>query len=393
MLAPELQDQMITQQQQMFDNIAAQLKKLNQSQAVEVPQTPVADVPRIEHDPFSFTEEEKKEFSDKPVGLIPSVKTAIDRGFHVFPLLPKDKITLPGSHGFKDSKPPADPSALSPWNENPDLNIGIDLGASDLCVLDFDKPEAIPAWLNEVKTYKVRTAKGVHVYFRGARKTTKLYVDGNLVGDVKSQGGYVLASGSVHPSGAVYTVIDDSPIVPVPDISSLIRHESEYVNASVDGPPIPFGSHDTELFRIGCTMRNANMNYQEIRDALINICQRRCENYGSDYVDMCEKKAASACKYPVGQAAPSVLLGGKPVGQPAQNPTEALPLDWRSQFRNLSEMEQGDIVMIIDGVLQEGTCFIGADPGHGKTLVALAFAKAITLGEPLFEVVPPLVEI
>jgi hypothetical protein len=47
-------------------------------------------------------------------------------------------------------------------------------------------------------------------------------------------------------------------------------------------------------------------------------------------------------------------------------------------------MEQGDVVMIIDGVLQEGTCFLGADPGHGKTLVALAFSKAITLGEPLF---------
>jgi hypothetical protein len=47
-------------------------------------------------------------------------------------------------------------------------------------------------------------------------------------------------------------------------------------------------------------------------------------------------------------------------------------------------MEQGDIVMIIDGVLQEGTCFVGANPGNGKTLIALAFAKAISLGEPLF---------
>jgi hypothetical protein len=58
--------------------------------------------------------------------------------------------------------------------------------------------------------------------------------------------------------------------------------------------------------------------------------------------------------------------------------------EWRKQFRNLSEMEQGDIVMIIDGVLQEGTCFLGANPGNGKTLVALALAKSICLGEPLF---------
>ncbi len=47
-------------------------------------------------------------------------------------------------------------------------------------------------------------------------------------------------------------------------------------------------------------------------------------------------------------------------------------------------MEQGDITMVIEGVLQEGTCFIGANPGHGKTLVALAIAKAICLAEPLF---------
>jgi hypothetical protein len=37
--------------------------------------------------------------------------------FRVFPLTPKAKITVPGSHGFKDSKPPSDPSALAPWQQ------------------------------------------------------------------------------------------------------------------------------------------------------------------------------------------------------------------------------------------------------------------------------------
>jgi Bifunctional DNA primase/polymerase, N-terminal/AAA domain len=317
------------------------------------------------------------------LGLIPFVKAATEKGFHVFALTPKDKHPLPGSQGFKDSKAPNDPQVLLPWNEDPTRNIGIDLGASDLCVLDFDKPESIPAWLNEIRTLKVKTAKGVHVYFRGARKTTKLHVDGNVAGDLKSTGGYVLAAGSVHPDGPVYTVIDDSPIAGAPErISELVKHESERVNASGGGPPIPYGSHDTELFRIGCMLRNAGMNYVEVRDALVNICQRRCENHGSDYVDMCAKKAKQACKYPVGQASPMLVFDAAPAAQP---PGPA-PLEWRSQFRNLSEMEQGDIVMIIDGVLQEGTCFVGANPGNGKTLVALAFAKAICLGMPLFEI-------
>lgn len=58
---------------------------------------------------------------------------------------------------------------------------------------------------------------------------------------------------------------------------------------------------------------------------------------------------------------------------------------WRDSFRTIGEMDQGDPEMIIEGVLQaESTCFFGALPGHGKTLVALAFAKAICTGTPLF---------
>ena len=341
---------------------------------------PALDI-KIRNDPFSFTEEEVREFSRKPeLGLIPFVKAALDKGFHVFALTPKDKHPLPGSQGFKDSKPPSDPDVLTPWNQDPNRNIGIDLGASDLCVLDFDKPEAIPAWLNETKTYKVRTANGVHVYFRGARKTTKLYVDGSLVGDLKSQGGYVLSSGSVHPTGAIYSVIDDSPIAPLPDISGFIRQESSQVNASPDGPPIPFHSHDTELTRIAGVLRNAGFSEHKITEHLIDVCEKRCSGHGSDYRSMCAKIGHSIGQKPVGQAALPVIMGGKPLGQ--TQPAE--PTNWRSMFRNLSEMEQGDVVMIVDGVLQEGTCFIGANPGNGKTLVALAFAKAICLGEPLF---------
>lgn len=344
--------------------------------------------PPIEDDPFSFSPDEVKEFTAQPAlepGLIPFVKEAIDKGFHVFGLTPKDKVTLPGSHGFKDSKSPSDPLVLEPWNRDPNRNIGIDLGASDLCVLDFDQGEdKIPSWVRDTRTYKVRTAKGLHVYFKGARPTKKLYVNGVLVGDIKSAGGYVLASGSVHPDGPVYTVVDDSLIAPLPErVNELVCHDSERVNASTDGPPIPYGSHDTELFRIGCMLRNAGMNYEEIRDQLIKICERRCENHGHDFVDMCENKARSACKYPVGQASPTVLLDGNPIGQAAMaSPISQTPVDWRSNFKSIGELEKGDVRMLIDGFLPEGTIFLGGLPGEGKTLFALSIARALTTGTP-----------
>jgi hypothetical protein len=321
-----------------------------------------------------------KEFTAQPVvepGLIPSVKQAIDKGFHVFGLQPKEKKPLVGSSGFKDSKVPGDATVLVPWHQDPSRNIGIDLGASDLCVLDFDNPDGVPAWINAIRTYKVKTARGVHVYFRGARPTTGLFIDGAKVGDIKSMGGYVLAEGSVHPDGPIYTVIDDSKIIPLPDISSLVRRDKERVIASADGDPIPHGSHDTELTRIAGVLRNAGFNPAKIEEHLIDVCEQRCVGYGGDYRQMCSKIAHSIGRKPVGQVGPIPVIGK--VGE-----TKTDVSNWRSEFRNLSEMEDGDIVMIIDGVLQEGTCFLGANPGHGKTLVALAFAKAITLGEPLF---------
>jgi hypothetical protein len=291
-----------------------------------------------------------------------------------------EKKPLIGSSGFKDSRAPSDAAVLAPWNQDPSRNIGIDLGASDLCVLDFDDPNGVPAWVNAIRTYKVKTARGVHVYFRGARPTTGLFVDGAKVGDIKSIGGYVLAEGSIHPDGPVYTVIDGSEIVPLPDISSLVKRDKERVVASADGDPIPHGSHDTELTRIAGVLRNAGFNPTKIEEHLIDVCEQRCVGYGGDYREMCSKIAHSIGKKPVGQASLVPVFGGGAGSQTATTDVSG----WRSQFRNLSEMEDGDIVMIIDGVLQEGTCFIGANPGHGKTLVALAFAKAICLGEPLF---------
>ena len=342
----------------------------------------------IEDDPFSFSAEEAKEFATQPIdlGLIPSVKAAISKGFHIFGLTPKDKVTIPGSHGFKDSRGPDDALVLTPWNQDPNRNIGIDLGASDLCVLDFDKPESIPEWLNQTKTYKVRTGKGVHIYFRGARKTTKLYVDGNIVGDLKSTGGYVLAENSVHPSGAIYTVIDGSEIVDAPDrISELVKHDSERVNASTDGPSIPYGSHDTELFRTACSLRNAGLGEQKITELLIEVCEARCVGYGSDYKDMCRNKAKSACKYPVGQASPVLLIGGVPAGTApvasektadTQTPVVDDPSDNDSRFEMLGEAFD---TKVYEDVSRRFTPY--PDPGENDLISVLA--KKLVEGTPI----------
>jgi hypothetical protein len=72
-------------------------------------------------------------------------------------------------------------------------------------------------------------------------------------------------------------------------------------------------------------------------------------------------------------------MGG--VNLSKQVPVVPEPVVWRSQFRTVSELEQGDVRMLIRDFLPEGTVFIGGLPGECKTLFALALAKALTTGD------------
>lgn len=58
--------------------------------------------------------------------------------------------------------------------------------------------------------------------------------------------------------------------------------------------------------------------------------------------------------------------------------------NWRSQFRKVSELEDGGVRMLVTGLLPEGTSFIGGLSGQAKTLLALSLVKALTTGRPMF---------
>jgi hypothetical protein len=308
-------------------------------------------------------------------GMSPHAKAAVDKGFHIFPLAPKSKVPPRGSHGFQDSRAPSDPLVLEPWNQESNYNIGLDLGASNRTVLDFDKLESIPDWINAIRTFKVGTSRGVHVHFSGSRSSTGLFIDGVKVGDLQSIGKYVLAAGCVHPSGAKYTVIDDSPIIPLPDVSSLVKRESERVNASTDGPPIPHGHHDSELFRIGCMLRNAGMGYEQIKDNLVEICEKRCVDHGSDYVDMCERKAAQAAKYQVGKAGVRAVLGKAEPAKGSNSETNGRTL----RFVRGDSIVAKRLSWLWPGrILADKLNVFSGEPGVGKGMTTVDLAARLT---------------
>jgi len=61
------------------------------------------------------------------------------------------------------------------------------------------------------------------------------------------------------------------------------------------------------------------------------------------------------------------------------------PPKWRQQFRTVGQLESGGVQMLVEGFMPEGTCFIGALSGHGKTLIGLSLTKALTTGEPFLD--------
>ena len=107
----------------------------------------------------------------------------------------------------------ASPQELQLWFGGPRRNIGVVTGWNGLVVLDFDQRDAYDAWLGwthaaggraasiAAGTYRVRSARGVHVYLM-CDEPVESYQVGNI--DVKASWGYVLAPPSVHPSGHEY---------------------------------------------------------------------------------------------------------------------------------------------------------------------------------------------
>lgn len=109
------------------------------------------------------------------------------------------------------------------------INYAVVVGWQDLIVLDFDDMDKYNDWYlwalvqdDETDAYrvlqtafKVRSARGVHVYVSIPEKMNNAHIAGL---DIKAHG-MVLGPGSTHPSGAIYTA--QSPVINIPRVNSL----------------------------------------------------------------------------------------------------------------------------------------------------------------------------
>lgn len=133
-------------------------------------------------------------------------------------------ITIPAARGSKNPLVPwADiktyNEAMDNWqywgdgkpayHRVTDLNYACLTGPSGVTVIDYDTAD-FPDYGD--KTFKVRTPRGVHCYYRITDKQIGNSVNQERKIDVRGMGGIAILPGSVGSDGVVYSLLDSSPI-------------------------------------------------------------------------------------------------------------------------------------------------------------------------------------
>lgn len=269
----------------------------------------------------------------------------ITKNVPVIPLRPKTKVAFLSN--WNDIAT-TNQTQVDKWDEEfPEANGACVAHAvpDGVWFFEVDRPDILDKIQKETgqrmpDTFMVRSSPGRgHFYFKHTAASIEMGnaqaedKDGELW-SARADNRYVVAPGSFHPTtGKQYEIIRDIDIVPAPDWlvqwCKSQKTDSEKQPLSMDGAKIPRGAHDTTLTRIAGKLRQDGLEEESIYSAIVEVCEKRCENYGPDYRDMCRKIAKSICRYPVKEAG-QILLGGVPLGQPQ---VAATPQPDTAQFK------------------------------------------------------------
>lgn len=171
--------------------------------------------------------------------------TLLARGFALLPLGGKVPAydLLPVVNGKASWKPLVQRKAtaenVSAWfAHNPLINVGIITGKASggLIVLDFDRNPS-KKWLRShalPPTLRVKTARGRHCYYF---TETLLQSSAFEYGEIKAEGGYVVAPLSIHPTGEIYEweeffSLPETDIAPLPNWVNEISKRGQRVKQS-----------------------------------------------------------------------------------------------------------------------------------------------------------------
>jgi hypothetical protein len=304
---------------------------------------------------------------DGPPADLPAVLALAAHGWRVFPCRPRDKTPLVREWQHIAT---TGPEQIRAWYaEYPACNWGIATGrASGTWVLDVDGAQgtaslkalvtqhgALPARLT------VRTGKGLHLYFAWPRGH-ELRNSAGKIGeglDVRAEGGYVLAPGSVHPSGAIYAVAQDGPVPDAPEwLVQMATSPATATAAVTDGDRIPQGKGEPAKFKLALKLLKANQTRDVVLAAVLAL-DAKCEH----------RLGEAECKRKVDEWAERYARG-EPIAGPR-----------RAEIVTLSDVQPREVDWLWRPYLPAGMlAMLSGDPGVGKTFLVLAIAAALTTG-------------
>lgn len=215
------------------------------------------------------------------------------------------------------------------WTGEPNANIAIVCGqpSGGLLVIDLDVDEAkgkdgvkvLKEWesiYGELpETAEAETGSGgKHLYYYTDRTSIRPSVNPDLGVDVRCNGSYVIAPGSVHPSGRLYEWIASPWEIDVALANGAVYDFLDYVHRNGGEDPdtkkpngkfklpdkIKEGRRDQTLFQYASSLRAIGRSDEEIKALVTYANMERCSPpmSESDIKRICK----SACRYEQGSA-------------------------------------------------------------------------------------------
>jgi hypothetical protein len=333
------------------------------------------------------------------------------RGWYVFPCKPRGKAPAVAG-GFTVAT--VDEAQIRDWwTRMPDANVGIATGPSNLCVVDIDhglkdRGDLISwMWSTNVDTLIVRTGRrpeyGVQVYFANdnLRDPIKSIAWADLIssGDVRCGTGYVLAAGSIHPSGESYEVVNSAPTNGLPPVPKFVRSykpapitgKTGQANEAVhdDGVSQISDHRNVHMVSILGKARARGVDDDELETFAHETNERRMVPPLDE--DELTRLISNACKWDVPEPEIEVILGGKTFDEATVNfgldelePTG--PKDWRDKYHSFAEMDNvpPPRFLIDNFLLADSITGLAGPVAQRKSIISLNVAHALCTGEPLF---------
>jgi hypothetical protein len=146
----------------------------------------------------------------------------VKRGIPVIPLKPNSKLPALVAHGVLDAT--LNIEQIEAWDKTqPNCNCAAAASPDGCWFLDIDDMSMVKGLLVDCgqfelpNTFTVKTTRGLHLYFKQNDVSRAMGNQRLGVCDAQIENKYVVAPGSMHPSGAKYEILIDTDILEAPE--------------------------------------------------------------------------------------------------------------------------------------------------------------------------------